>query len=187
MIFALILLAQAAAATPTPSSWPDSPAAPAAARLSGGFGAPRPSAAAGSRAKVVLTDETVALPPSRGSFTVAGVPIPAPTPTAAPGSPYDVIRTVRIAPPSAEEVSWIARASEARDQLARAMAVYDRIDAEYRLVGREGGGPVPEDALARRERALAPARERVTSARAAVDAVAERCRTTRGCNPNWVR
>lgn len=76
MITALVLvLGQAASAAPTPA-----PALAPPAKLSGGFGAPRATAAP-RRARVVLTDADVAHPLPRrgaGSFSVASTPI-APT------------------------------------------------------------------------------------------------------------
>lgn len=78
MIAALVLvLAQTTAAkpTPTPAPFPG----PAPAKLSGGFGQ---KATAPGKARVVVTDQTLAQPSRAGTFSVAGKPIATvPTPS----------------------------------------------------------------------------------------------------------
>lgn len=179
MITALVLvLAQATAATPAPSPVSTPAASPAPAKLSGGFGQ---KPAAPGKARVVLTDHTLAPRSKAGTFSVAGArSTPAPAPTEG--------REPREASPAPDaETRWKTRVSALRANLAEAEKELKAADDANTVVAFGELGHEYHMLMAMRNAALAPYRAKVASLRDELAGLPEECRRAPDCQPGWVR
>lgn len=176
MITALVLvLAQATAATPAPSPVSTPAASPAPAKLSGGFGQ---KPAAPGKARVVLTDHTLAPRSKAGTFSVAGTRgAPAAAPTAEKGD----------SPEQNQEDGWRTRVSGLREKLAQAQKKLDAADAANTVVAWGELGHDYYVLMAMRNAALAPYRAKVAELTNELAGLPEECRKTIGCQPGWLR
>jgi hypothetical protein len=167
-----LVLAQVAVATPLPT--PSRPPAP----LSGGFGQKAPSS---GKAKVVITDGTLAPTGRGGTMSVSGTRSAPPVGTPAAGT--------AAAPTAAtdDEASWRGRATSLRASLAAAEDDLGRAEAMNPVIMGGRPGYMVEVGASARNAALSPYRVRLMQLRGELAGLPEECRRTSGCQPGWVR
>ncbi|MBL8114485.1 MAG: hypothetical protein JNK60_16515, partial [Acidobacteria bacterium] len=114
-------------------------------------------------------------------------PRPGGSPLSLPVNPPRPEPTPAVSALEAAEQQWRSRADAARADLAAAEAELARVEAS--MDGGAGMGISASDQQAAqiRQNRTASARNRVESARARLDGLAEECRRSAGCAPGWVR
>lgn len=106
---------------------------------------------------------------------------PAPQPGATSNDPKTGAPSSSSATPQSNEWVWRRQAADLRAQLESART--ERTRAERALVQTSTSGT----AARQRELLLTRYQDRINRIQASLDALAEQCRTTTGCQPGWVR